>query len=106
MTRTKLTLVLLFTLTALVSTPAYATDILFHIGPPTNPTPYYNGEVAPPYPGAFGDPTISNVQMFVCLTGNVNTYWPQDLYGSAYNFTNAPNPAWAGDPALLQATEE
>jgi hypothetical protein len=74
-----LTACALFFLMTVVNSPVRASDLLFVIGPQPSSIPTVAGEAVGPYPGQL---TGSTIGQFLCLDGNITTYWGSNIYGT------------------------
>lgn len=83
--RLPVSLTVILMLMALVSIPLQAnTSYSFYLGNQPSPVPAENGEAAGPYPGTITDTTTNKTLpfgQFMCLDGNVVTYWGSTLTG-------------------------
>ena len=78
--KVRLSLCLAVLATACILTrPAHADSVLFYIGPQPGNIPTVSGEAVGPYPGEL---TGSTIGQFLCLDGNINTYWGSDITGT------------------------
>ncbi|MDR3701978.1 MAG: hypothetical protein P4L56_20180 [Candidatus Sulfopaludibacter sp.] len=80
----RLSVVIILALITLVSIPLYADSFSFYLGPQPDPIPAVNGEAVGPYPGQLTDTTthtIVSTDPFMCLDGNITTYWGSTLTG-------------------------
>ncbi|HWC99574.1 MAG TPA: PEP-CTERM sorting domain-containing protein [Candidatus Sulfopaludibacter sp.] len=66
-------------LMAFATFQAQADSLLFYIGPQPGSIPVVNGESVGPYPGTLEGSTIGQ---FLCLDGNINTYWGSNITGT------------------------
>jgi hypothetical protein len=82
-----LSVVIVLALITLVSIPLHADTAIFYIGPQPGSIPSVNNEAVGPYPGQLTDTSsnpgvVSLIQQYLCLDGNITTYWDSTLYGT------------------------